>query len=76
MNNKVTSKDSQKSEGLDIGPCHQYFETLSGDAVPLRSRIGIGSVGGIPSQAKGVRTSRKAQEWGHRGIESAGLKMA
>lgn len=77
MNNKVTSKDSLKSEGLDICPYiyHQHFETLPGDTVPLRSRIGNGFIGGRPPQTKGVRTSRKVQEWGHRGIESASLKQ-
>lgn len=52
VNNKVTSKDSPKSEGLDLGPCHQHFETLSRDAVPLRSRIGLALLGGYHLRTK------------------------
>lgn len=56
MNNKVTSKGPLKSNGLDFGPCCQNFETLSHDAVTLRSKIVVETTAGQRSEdVKGLR---------------------
>lgn len=61
ISNKVTSKGPLRSNGLDVGLCHQHFETLSPDAVPMRSRNVIGSV---------VVDTTAGQDRGHYGIET------
>lgn len=58
MNNKVTSKGPLISNGLDVSPCHQCFNPLSLDGVPLRSRSLIDSIVVDTTAGKGVRMSK------------------
>lgn len=66
MNNKVTSKGPLISDGLDVSPCHQHFNTLSRDAVP--PRILIDSV--VVDTTAGQRSEDV------KGLRDVGMKVA
>lgn len=71
MNYKVTSKGSLKSDGLDVGPCHQHSETLSHDAVNWGGLRLQGTTAG--QRSKDVMKGQKSGEV--KGLRDAGSKM-